>query len=153
MSLTKWFPNLTKTNYRITSPCDGNYNCVAWVLGDDTQWWQANAGYYWPLDRIPDDEEPSVDHVLRLFVDRGFESCPTSKRSPDYDHVAIYSDGDRFTHIARQLEDGWWTSKIGPDEDIEHETLEALEGDFFGQVSVVMRRSKLWATESQHPAT
>lgn len=31
------------------------------------------------------------------------------------------------THMARQLPDGTWSSKLGPNEDITHFTLDALE--------------------------
>jgi len=34
---------------------------------------------------------------------------------------------------------GFWSSKIGKSVDIEH-TLEGLEGSFYGQVAIIMRR-------------
>ena len=37
--------------------------------------------------------------------------------------------------------DGWWTSKLGPDEDILHQTPQALVGDLYGQVHAIMRRT------------
>lgn len=47
--------------------------------------------------------------------------------------VAIYADQRGIpTHMARQLENGMWTSKCGELEDIEHETLEALQGFLYG---------------------
>jgi len=153
MSLTTWFPNLSSGNYRITSNPDGGYNCVAWAAGESTRWWQPNAAYYWPLASIPDDEEPSVDHVVALFAHMGFETCPINDARGGYDRVAIYGERDRFTHAARQLDSGWWASKIGPDEDIEHKTLNVLEGDFYGEAKKVMRRSKLWASQNASQPT
>ena len=41
--------------------------------------------------------------------------------------LAIYGDEHGFTHVARQLENGRWTSKLGEQWDIEHE-LEAVAG-------------------------
>ncbi len=43
-------------------------------------------------------------------------------------------------HVARQLKEGMWTSKLGPDEDIEHNTLDALEGELYGAVTQVLKR-------------
>jgi hypothetical protein len=37
--------------------------------------------------------------------------------------------------------DGWWTSKLGPDEDILHRTPQALLGDLYGQVRKIMKRT------------
>ena len=48
----------------------------------------------------------------------------------------------RKTHAARQLPDGWWTSKLGPDEDILHRTPQGLAGDLYGHVRMVMKRSR-----------
>lgn len=52
---------------------------------------------------------------------------------------------DPFTlepkHMARQLDNGIWTSKLGNLEDIE-EKLEAIEGDVYGRVFKFMKRSK-----------
>ena len=45
-----------------------------------------------------------------------------------------------WTHAARQLADGWWTSKLGPAEDIRHRTPQALAGDQYGQVVAFMKR-------------
>lgn len=53
---------------------------------------------------------------------------------------------NEISHVARQLPDGRWTSKLGPDEDIEHNDLHALEGDVgvyplcYGVVIRFMRR-------------
>jgi hypothetical protein len=38
--------------------------------------------------------------------------------------IALYSADGELTHAARRLDNGRWTSKLGPDIDIEHDTLE-----------------------------
>lgn len=55
--------------------------------------------------------------------------------------MEIYSDGMEYTHAARQLEDGRWTSKIGAHQDLEHITLDCLLGDEYGQTVHVMKRA------------
>jgi hypothetical protein len=36
-------PGLRATPFRVTSPTDPAYNCIAWAAGATTDWW-------WPLD-------------------------------------------------------------------------------------------------------
>ena len=45
-----------------------------------------------------------------------------------------------FTHVALQLPTGRWTSKLGGLEDIEHDTLKALEGIDYGEPVRFMKR-------------
>ncbi|MCY7407984.1 MAG: hypothetical protein LH631_11575, partial [Alkalinema sp. CAN_BIN05] len=44
----------------------------------------------------------------------------------------------RPQHVARQLPNGLWTSKLGRLEDIEHE-LDGLSGDLYGTVQKFMK--------------
>jgi hypothetical protein len=59
-----------------------------------------------------------------------------------FEKIAIYTDGDEYMHAARQLEDGKWTSKMGPDEDVEHNEPEDLAGPCYGNVSIFMKRKR-----------
>jgi hypothetical protein len=53
----------------------------------------------------------------------------------------IYVDSSGTpTHMARQLSNGNWTSKLGDAEDIEHAQLEQLEGDIYGVAYQFLRR-------------
>jgi hypothetical protein len=47
------FPGLNATDYRVTSPKERRYNCIAWAAGDLRRWWWPEPppddhGYYWP---------------------------------------------------------------------------------------------------------
>jgi hypothetical protein len=53
--------------------------------------------------------------------------------------IAIYVRSDIPSHVARQLPNGKWTSKLGLREDIEHD-LEALEGPEYGSVVLILSR-------------
>ena len=46
------FPGLRGTPYRITSPRDRTYNCIAWAVGDTRDyWWPGDPQRtYWPVD-------------------------------------------------------------------------------------------------------
>ncbi len=55
--------------------------------------------------------------------------------------VAIYGDidADSWTHAARQLPNGKWTSKLGDFEDIEHDTPEGLVGSLYMNLTCIMK--------------
>ena len=44
-----------------------------------------------------------------------------------------------YQHAARQLVSGKWTSKLGPDEDIEHESPDSI-AEWYG-VAVILKRA------------
>src|SRR5438552_3579991 len=113
------FPNLTSENHRITSPATPDYNCVAWAAGDTEHWWQP--GVYWPFEAPAD--ECGIGILQQAFLAVGFEDCADGTWEDGYEKVALYaSSGAYYTHVARQLANGKWTSKLGRSEDIEHET-------------------------------
>jgi hypothetical protein len=47
---------------------------------------------------------------------------------PGFLKVALYGTGLTYTHAARQLADGKWTSKLGKGEDIEHDSSNNMFG-------------------------
>jgi len=55
-----------------------------------------------------------------------------------FEKVAIYVDLDLSpTHVAKQLPSGRWKSKLGKGHDIEHDTVDALEGDQMDEYGIV----------------
>lgn len=75
-----------------------------------------------------------------LYQDLGYEACANSEYDDGWQKIAIFIDSiGTPTHTARQLPNGFWTSKCGDAEDIEHE-LSALEGNLYGQAVCFMRR-------------
>lgn len=50
-------------------------------------------------------------------------------------------NGRVWTHAARQLPTGKWTSKLGRSEDIEHTTPEAVSGTTYGAMVCFMGRA------------
>lgn len=136
------FPNIRAINWRISSEIDDAYNCVAFAVHDTQQYWDPDAvilrGYYWPPD-VPRDWR--LSSLIRLYETQSFGVCGSGELEPEIEKIALYADEERIVqHVARQLPSGAWTSKLGPDEDIEHETLEALEGRLYGAVKVYMMR-------------
>ena len=127
--LTELFPALNSDNHAITSEAVSKYNCVAWAVGSTHHWWQAAhvRGYYWPPG-------VSTDHTLQSWIHafqiHGYSLCSHGEHEPGWEKLAIYVlDDDDPQHVARQLRNGEWTSKLGELEDISHKTLDVLEGD------------------------
>lgn len=138
------FPGLTHGHYRITSPQTPRYNCIAWAAEDTNSWWWPvpkkffQLGYHWP-EEVPRKE--TLPAFVAAYESLGYEKCDTSEHEEGFQRVAIFSDEhDKPTHAARQLENGYWTSKCGKLEDIEHE-LSLLEGERYGTVACIMKKS------------
>lgn len=130
------FPRLTDTNHRVTSPSTISYNCVAWPVGDARRWWQPGA--CWPIPATADDV--SIEALLRAFAALGYQPCESTELEPGIEKVALYGSGMYYTHAARQLPDGRWTSKLGKAEDIEHQTPDDLAGGLYGDIVRIMQR-------------
>src|SRR6266446_6119334 len=107
MIATACFPRLTPQNHRITSPPSTTYNCIAWATGDTENWWQP--GLHWPFPGHPLDD--TVEELKKVFDSLGFDECPNGDPENGVEKVALYAIGNQYTHAARQVHDGKWTSK------------------------------------------
>lgn len=137
--LTSRFPKLDARNHRVTSREDPGYNCVAWAAGDPTRWWDHTWYGYW-LNGVVSNS--SIEAYVKLFRALGFEPSGDSKPEPGFEKIALYAKNGEFTHVARQLESGTWTSKLGMLEDIEHNDLDSLASDSYGRPLVFLRRRR-----------
>jgi len=131
------FPRLTPENHRWTSPDSVIYNCIAWAAGDMEHWWQP--GIYWPIPA------PAQDHGIgvlgEMFKALGYQDCELDMSiESGVDKVALYGSSLYYTHAARQLPNGKWTSKLGKGEDIEHDTPNDVAGGVYGEVVQIMKR-------------
>lgn len=134
-------PNLTADNYRITSASSWKYNCIAWAVSITDSWWWPVPGRYWPPNV---NRKETIDAFIAALGTLGFSPCPNPDLQSGITKVSLYASASIPTHAARQLADGWWTSKLGPSFDIEHADLEAVAGGVYG--SPVAFLSKLVAT-------
>lgn len=138
--LDQAFPSLRGTGYEITSPETRDYNCIGWAASDSANWWQPDplGQYYWPVG-VP--RANTLQAYEQAFAQLGFIPCGTIEYEAGFEKVAIYLNGvQEVTHMARQLPDGKWTSKLGPSYDIAHDTLQDLEGQWYGTFHHVLRR-------------
>jgi hypothetical protein len=123
----------------ITSPKTPKYNCIAWAAGDMSKWWEADTRgiYYWPKGFARD---KSVATLAKVFESMGYNPCDSPEHENGFEKVAIFTKpAGTFAHIARQLADGSWTSKMGEHCDISH-TLLSLESMPYGKPTVFLKR-------------
>ena len=88
---------------------------------------------------------------MRVYERLGFAVCGDARPEPGCEKIVIYGAHGEWEHVARLIDAGKWTSKMGPDEDIEHDCPEDLAGGAFGSVVRVMRRPAA-ASGPQQPA-
>ncbi len=79
-----YFPQLD--TFKETSPCDGNYNCIAWAAHDTQNWWWPHPDAYWP-DGIPETE--SLDSFVLAFEQRGYSACDDGSLEAGYEKLAL----------------------------------------------------------------
>jgi len=131
------FPRLTESNHRPSSPPSVDYNCVAWAAQDTAHWWEP--GVYWPVDESRDNH--GIGALEDAFRALGYETCGDGRVEVGFEKLALYGSGFVYTHAARQLPDGTWTSKLGKAEDIEHDTPDDVTGGVYGEVVQFMKRA------------
>jgi hypothetical protein len=143
------FPAAAADGYILTSAETPDYNCVAWANGlDDVNMWPTFdeiPGNYWPAGAP---KEQTLEAFVAAFKLEGWDDAGQDGAvEPDYEKVAIYLKNSEVTHMARQLPDGTWTSKLGPNKDISHSTLAALASSaagpsLYGDVVRFLRRKR-----------
>jgi hypothetical protein len=84
--------------------------------------------------------EYGIGILVQVFEALGYEACADDRPEPGYEKVALYGSSLYYTHAARQLPDGRWTSKLGKAEDIEHDSPDDVAGGVYGEVVEFMKR-------------
>jgi hypothetical protein len=141
---TRW-PNLVEPHFKVTSKDTPDYNCVAFAAGEVDQWWEPYIfppppGVYWPDGVTPDN---TLEAWAEAYATREFERCVDASLEAEFVKIAIYADVHGTPqHVARQLKDGRWASRLGDLEDIEHCSLEALENGMYGSARMFLKRPR-----------
>ena len=132
------FPDLDADGGAVSHPPDPAYNCVAWAAGvTDAVWWPADPDAYWPPG-VPD--EVTVGAIVAALASVGYVPRPDGRHEVGFEKAAVYARGGLPTHVARQLPDGRWSSKLGRDYTVTHATPGGVEGLVYGAVVVYVRR-------------
>lgn len=138
-------PHLEPSNWRPpVSAVTPSYNCLAFAAGDTARWWDPleQPGLYWPPGVARGD---TVGDWAKALATVGFSVNPEGSPllEPQVVQVALFANQGKASHAARQLKDGWWASKMGGIEDIEHRLPADLERGTYGQVTLWLKRPRL----------
>lgn len=152
-----WFPNaVAQKALEITSPKDLCYNCVAWSLGIDSHWVEPYLSNGikvepWAVWPNTDDVGHDIDTYVKMYRGEGFVKAARGNLEAGFDKIVIYwnETSKTFNHVARQMEDGQWWSKLGRASDVQHAKPNTLgpagsPGDY-GEVWGYMKRAKRFA--------
>lgn len=142
------FPKLASDkNFQVTSKKTPEYNCIAWAYNIQNRWMWPNTGkypfidgvHYWPNNNVM---EPTIGNFIAAFSLKGYHCCDNGDFEEGYQKIALYAkqNSDECTHAARQLKNGYWTSKLGKYEDIQHGTAYSIENEEYGEVRCFMKR-------------
>src|SRR5437588_9047776 len=108
--LDEVFPGLAAGGYRVTSPRDRDYNCIAWAAGETHAWWwpgQDVSKEYWPPG-VP--REQTRDAFVAAFATLGYAVCEGEAPEAGYEKIALFADAaGRPTHAP-----GNWPAAVGP---------------------------------------
>lgn len=133
-------PYLASEGYEVSSNETPlyDYNCIAFAADDESQIWWPQDDSYWPVEPA----EVTPDSFIKAFQTRGYKKCEDSSLEVGFQKIAIYVLHGKPTHAAKQTESGKWKSKLGAIwEDIEHNTLKAVEDHFcYGKAEIFMKR-------------
>jgi hypothetical protein len=131
------FPNSFSEPFSITSAETPQYNCVAWALDDMENWWEADEDYLW-LDHLHWDN--SLSTMQHFFQHFGFDPIDKPNFNNGIEKIALFSEnGINCTHVAKQLPNNIWTSKLGVSHDVTH-TLSAMEKGIYGDVAMILQK-------------
>ncbi len=133
----KW-PFLYSEGYDAISLETWDYNCIAFAADINNEWWWPDAYGHakWPIAW----REETIECFIAAYEAMRYRKCRSDRPRRGFEKIAIYALAGVPTHAAKQLPDGRWKSKLGPWEDIEHNTLKAVEEYLYGKAVVFMER-------------
>lgn len=95
-------------------------------------------GYYWPFGA---QRGRDLNALISCFEAIGYILCDNDELEDGFEKVALFADQwGVWTHAAKQLDNGHWSSKLGDCEDIMHEKPYHLNSKLYGQVACCMKR-------------
>lgn len=136
-------PFLVSEGYVVKSIATRRYNCIAFAADDPSVFYwpddDDNPDAYWPISR----KDISLDCFVEMFAHLGYEKCDDGSLEAGYEKVVIYIFEGKPSHAAKQLEDGRWKSKLGLAQDIEHNSVKAVEDEVcYGTATQYLRKPR-----------
>ena len=79
--------------------------------------------------------------MTQAFLALGFIDCGSNEQlETGFEKIALYASASLYTHAARQLPTGKWTSKLGNWVDVEHNSPDDVAGGVYGEVYQILQR-------------
>jgi hypothetical protein len=94
--------------------------------------------YYWPSGVT---RQYSLEAYRSAYEALGYTETTGEDLEPEYQKIALFTKYGVPTHASRQLESGFWTSKLGRDVDMKHR-LQGVCGNQYGEVALILRRHR-----------
>jgi hypothetical protein len=82
----------------------------------------------------------SLATLCKMFEDFGYQRCTTGTHEKGFHKVALYGLNGVVKHAAIQLETKGWSSKLGKDVDIRHDSVSGVMGQAYGDILQFMKR-------------
>lgn len=153
--LKQCFPHLNRKNalFKVTSPRDESYNCIAWAMGLNDRWVDPDdaSGHWWPVKYSDINTQKSREVLLKAFESMGFRECANDNIEKHFDKIALYYNPltNEWTHAARVLSRIEYHSKAGKAWDFHHGPGDALKNILnpkvsYGSVYAFMKRPKIF---------
>jgi hypothetical protein len=134
------FPHLRNGGYEETSAQTCLYNCIGWAAGDLENWWWPSQDSFWPLDSVDDESVENFEKAFNVALD--YQVCENGDLEEGFEKVAIFARDRRVKHMARQIQTGVWSSKLGRGWDITHHAVDGVNCDVYGEPVSYMRRPR-----------
>jgi hypothetical protein len=98
--------------------------------------------FYWPIACDPNDS--TLANLSSALLAVGFVACSDGEVETGFGKVAVFALSPmEYTHVARQMPSGIWTSKLGVDVLIEHDAPGVVAGGAYGTLIQFMKRPLL----------
>jgi len=132
-SLSSHFPKLVSGDWCVTGPATGTYNCIAWSVGDTSQWiWDQ-------VDTYGDNDGTVTIPDFDAFYDQTRGLIPSEHPSSNT-RVALFAKGNAPTHAAPFNPNTPscgaipFTSKLGQSVRISHDLYQLEGGPTYGDI-------------------
>ena len=129
-------------DYQITSGATDLYSCLAHAIHryDRVIWPDEDETCAWPEQL----ERKETLAVFREFFRLcGYRDCVDGRLQLGTEKIVLYKDQiGLVVHVARQLKNGHWSSKLGSLADIEHISDRTIESAAYGDVAHYMWRPR-----------
>jgi hypothetical protein len=83
---------------------------------------------------------------IQAYGTKGYSLCYNNSLEEGLEKIALFGKEINGiptpTHAALQLASGVWTSKLGPFEDIEHPSVDAVNGPVYGSIVCYLSRPR-----------